>query len=87
MDTSQRKNEFVSQSQTIAPKYKDLKDRKGSTTDFNAKRSGSIISQSEQTESGINHRQTVLPDDENFSNNHTFNGDPESDDDDDDFMK
>ena len=88
IDHSQRKNEFISQSQnTLIKSARELNGRKESTSDFNPKGEGSIISQSDQTEAGINYRQTNdLPDD-NELNNRTFDGDPPSDDNDgDDFF-
>ena len=66
IDTTQRKNEFVSQSANNPLKHhrRDDKSQNGSSQDFNAKGNGSFISQPDSPENGINHRQTTdMPED------------------------
>ena len=83
IDTTQRKNDFVSKSANAPLKHhRDDKSQNGSSQDFNAKGDGSFISQSDATENGINHRQTTdIPDELDG----TFDGSPPSDKDDSDF--
>ena len=79
IDTSQRKNEFVSQSHNalIKNNANDLKSRKSSTSDFNVKGNGSFISHEQDNNvSGINNRATDLGRDDDEVNDRTYDGLP-----------